>query len=113
MENEKSKNKPAVWVNVFTAKPGKLNKLVKVQTEELRRFAKNNKVKGWLGSRLHYSVDNNKAIMISTFESIEAHKNWTEKTDFSEHLSKVEHLIENVEGDYYTVAEEAFPFNRE
>ncbi len=100
-------------MNVSTAKPGKLNELVAVQTEELRKFARNANAEGWLGSRWHRSADSNKAIMMSIFESIEAHKSWNEKADFSQHLSKVEHLVESAEGGYYTVAEETFPFNGE
>lgn len=95
-------NNSIVWINVFTAKPGKLDELVNIQAEELLNF-KDNGVPGWISSRWHRSVDSNKAIMITTFESIEFHKSWLEKTDFSKHLNKIKHLIEGAEGGYYTL----------
>ncbi|MFJ9385747.1 hypothetical protein ACIROD_18655 [Peribacillus sp. NPDC101481] len=33
-----------VWINVFTAKPGKLDELVAIQAEELLNFKKDHKV---------------------------------------------------------------------
>ncbi|USK35209.1 antibiotic biosynthesis monooxygenase [Bacillus sp. F19] len=97
-------SKSIVWINVFTAKPGKLDELVNIQAKELLNF-KGKAIPGWISSRWHRSVDNNKAIMITTFESIEFHKSWLEKTDFSEHLNKIKHLIEGAEGGYYTLVE--------
>lgn len=70
-------SKSIVWINVFTAKPGKLDELVTIQTEELLNF-KGKGVPGWISSRWHRSVESNKAIMITTFESIVFHKSWLE-----------------------------------
>ncbi|MCS1351499.1 antibiotic biosynthesis monooxygenase [Mechercharimyces sp. CAU 1602] len=95
-------NQSIVWINIFTAKPGKLDELVDIQAEELLNF-KDSDVPGWISSRWHRSVDNNKAIMLTTFENAEFHKSWLEKTDFSEHLNKIQHLIEEAEGGYYTL----------
>jgi quinol monooxygenase YgiN len=96
--------KPIVWVNVFTAKPGKLDELVAIQSEELLNF-KSKGVPGWISSRWHRSVDNNKAIMVTTWENIEFHKSWLEKAGFAEHLNKIQHLIEGTEGGHYTLEE--------
>ncbi|UOK58998.1 antibiotic biosynthesis monooxygenase [Bacillus sp. OVS6] len=74
-------SKSIVWINVFTAKPGKLDELVAIQAEELLNF-KSKGVPGWISSRWHRSVDNNKAIMVTTFENIEFHKSWLEKMTF-------------------------------
>lgn len=97
-------SKSIMWINVFTAKPGKLDELVAIQAEELLNF-KSKGVPGWISSRWHRSVDHNKAIMVTTFENIEFHKSWLEKNDFSEHLNKIKHLIEGAEGGYYTLVE--------
>ncbi len=70
-----------VWINVFTAKPGKLDELVATQAEELLNFTGKG-VPGWISSRWHRSVDSNKTIMITTFESIEFHKSWLKKMTF-------------------------------
>jgi heme-degrading monooxygenase HmoA len=96
-----------VWINVFTAKTGKLDELVAIQAEELLNFKKGSQgVPGWISSRWHRSVDNDKAIMVTTFKSIDFHKNWLEKSEFKEHLNKIKHLIEDTEGGYYTLVEE-------
>ena len=94
-----------VWINVFTAKTGKLDELVTIQAEELLNF-KGKGVPGWISSRWHRSVDSDKAIMVTTFESIEFHKSWLEKSEFWEHLNKIKHLIEEAEGGYYTLVED-------
>ncbi|KAB2328756.1 hypothetical protein F7731_24330 [Cytobacillus depressus] len=101
-------SKSIVWINVFTAKPGKLDELVATQAEELHNFKREGiqGVPGWISSRWHRSVDNNKAIMVTTFESIDFHKSWLEKSDFMEHFNKIKHLIEGVEGGYYTLVED-------
>lgn len=99
-------SKLIVWINVFTAKPGKLDELVAIQSEELLNFKRGSQgVPGWINSRWHRSVDKNKAIMITTFESVDHHKNWLEKSEFTEHLNKINHLIEDAEGGYYTLVE--------
>ncbi|MGG3558384.1 hypothetical protein ABES23_17265 [Peribacillus frigoritolerans] len=58
-----------VWINVFTAKPGKLDELVAIQAEELLNFKKGSQgVPGWISSRWHRSVEDNKAIMATTLK---------------------------------------------
>lgn len=100
-------NNSVVWINIFTAKPGKLEELVAIQAEELHNFKREPQgVPGWISSRWHRSIDSNKAIMISTFESVECHKNWVVKSDFTIHINKIKHLIEEAEGGYYTLVEE-------
>ncbi|MFC7391624.1 putative quinol monooxygenase [Scopulibacillus cellulosilyticus] len=100
-------SKSIVWINVFTAKPGKLDELVAIQAEELYRFKRGSQsVPGWISSRWYRSTDNNKAIMVTTYESIDFHKSWLEKSDFTEHFNKIKHLIEGVDGGYYTLVED-------
>ncbi|HDR3890522.1 TPA: hypothetical protein QCO65_005056 [Bacillus cereus] len=43
-------SKAIVWINVFTAKPGKLDELVAIQAEELLNF-KRKGIPGWISSR--------------------------------------------------------------
>lgn len=45
-------SKTIVWINVFTAKTGKLDELVAIQAEELLNFKKGSQgVPGWISSR--------------------------------------------------------------
>lgn len=82
-------SKSIVWINVFTAKPGKLDELVAIQSEELLNFKRGSQgVPGWINSRWHRSVDKNKAIMITTFESVDHHKNWLEKVNLLNTLTR-------------------------
>lgn len=103
-------SKSIVWINVFTAKPGKLDELVTTEAEELLNF-KDIAGPGWISSRWHRSLDKNKAIMITAFESIEYHKRLLEKTDIKEHINKMKDLIEETEGGYYTLVESVEPCN--
>jgi hypothetical protein len=74
--------------------------LVTFQAEELLNF-KGKGVPGWISSCWHRSVDSSKAIMLTAIVRIEFRKSWLEKTDFSEHLNMIKHLIEGAESGYY------------
>jgi hypothetical protein len=43
--------------------------------------------------------------MMTAYDSVEAYQNFLYKNDFTEHLNKVEHLVENAVGGYYTLVE--------
>jgi hypothetical protein len=99
-----SNKKPVMWINVFTAKPGKLDELIAIQPKELHHF-KTKHISGWLHSHFYRSEKDNKAIMMTAYDSVEAYQNFLYKNDFTEHLNKVEHLVENAVGGYYTLVE--------
>lgn len=97
--------KGIVWINIFTVKPGKLDELIAIQSEELRKFQQK-QIPGWMSSRLYRSKEENKAIMVTTLESIQAHQNWLQREDFAEHRKKLEPYIERTEGRYYSLEED-------
>ncbi|MFF2498393.1 hypothetical protein [Peribacillus sp. NPDC058075] len=81
--------------------------MVAIQAEELLNFQNGSQgVPGWISSRWHRSVDNNKAIMVTTFESIDFHKYRLEKSGFWKPFIKIQHLIKDKESGYYTLVED-------
>jgi hypothetical protein len=64
--------------------------LIAVQSEELHNFKTKN-ISGWLHSHFYWSENDNQAIMMTAYESVENHQNFLNKNDFTEHLNKVEH----------------------
>jgi quinol monooxygenase YgiN len=95
---------PVVFINVFTVKAGSLDAFVALQKANLERSRRN--VPGWRGSRLHRSLDGNKAIMVSTFDSIADHKRVHLTQQFSEHIEKLSPLIEKADFGYYQLVHE-------
>lgn len=96
---------PAVFINILTPKPGKLDELIAVQTAAQRRFF--GMVPGLLGHRLHRALDGKTAVVIAVFETIEHHKRWLETDLFAEHLRRVGPLIERSDRGYFEVISEA------
>ena len=96
---------PVVFINVFTVKAGGMDEFLALQTANLERSRGN--VPGWRGSRLHRSLDGDKAIMVSAFDSIGAHKRVHLTQQFSEHIEKLSPLIERADFGYYRLVHEA------
>jgi quinol monooxygenase YgiN len=97
--------KPIAIINVITAKEGKMDQLVQLQLEGQRKFA--GAAEGWLGGRLHRSVDQNKMIFMVIFKTIDHHKKWMQNPDFQEFREKVLQLVEKIEPGYYEILSEA------
>jgi len=95
---------PVVFINVFTVKAGGMDEFVALQKANLERSRGN--VPGWRGSRLHRSLDGDKAIMVSAFDSIADHKRVHVTQQFSEHIGKLSPLIEKADFGYYLLVHE-------
>jgi heme-degrading monooxygenase HmoA len=97
-----------VMINVFKVKQGRLDDFVELQRQYLGELSDvPGALEGWRGSRLHRAVDGADAVMISVFDSMEAHKRLIGTARFAEHREKVAALIESAEPRYYSVAYEA------
>lgn len=97
---------PVVLINVFTAKPGRLDEFVALQSAELARLSEEAPPAGWRGSRLHRAVGGSNAIMVTVFDSIEHHRQWIETGDFAEHVEAVMPLLEDARPAYYEIVGE-------
>lgn len=98
-------DRPVVLINTFTLKPGKMDEFLALQTAALQRFR--GRIPGWRGGRLHRAVDGNTAVMMSVFDSADAHRRFLETTGFDEHRQQVLPLVENVQPAYYEIVHES------
>lgn len=94
---------PVMLVVTFFPKPGKLEQFLSVQREGLHRLIGRTPPPGWLGNRLCRNLDGQTAVMISMFHSVEAHRRFTERDDFAEHLERVKPLLERAESHFCEV----------
>ena len=93
---------PVVFINIFTVKPGRMDDFVALQKANLENSR--GKVPGWRSSRLHRQLDGNRAIMVSTFDSIADHQRVHTTDRFAEHVAKVRQLVESAEPGYFVLA---------
>ncbi|WP_342359939.1 antibiotic biosynthesis monooxygenase family protein [Terrarubrum flagellatum] len=89
---------PVSFINIITLKPGKLDEFIAIQTTELPKLAAN--ISGFRESRLHRSLDKDRAVMIATFDTIEDHKRWVAQPEFIAHRARLAPLIESVDNGY-------------
>ncbi len=94
-----------VLVNLFTAKPGKMQDFVDAQTGEYRRLL--GKVEGWKGNRLHLSLDGNTAVNYAVFETLAHYKAWRTSELFEEHVAIIAPFVERSEPGIYQPLYEA------
>jgi heme-degrading monooxygenase HmoA len=98
---------PVVLINVFTVKPGRLDEFIAVQTAALDRFR--GQVPGWLGSRLHRALDDDTAVMMSVFDSVDSHARWHQTAEFAAHRARIVALVDKAEPRFYTLAHAVQP----
>jgi len=87
-------------VNVFTPKPGQTEKFITAQTAEYRRLE--GKIPGWLGNRLHRSIDGKKVVNYAEFESLGLYIKWRNSQLFKEHLDRVKDYVARAEPGMYS-----------
>src|SRR5439155_3730212 len=95
-----------ILINTFTLVPGKLDEFIELQKGQAVRN-KENPIPGFQNSRMFRSVDGNKAVLVSAFDSIEAHKQLMQSERFKEHRSRIQPLIEGAEPAYYELVYES------
>lgn len=98
---------PVVLINTFVAKPGKLDAFLALQAAELRRLTEQSPPAGWRGSRLHRSLDDEKAVMVTVFDTIKDHQRWLRTDEFLHHVTIIEDLLENGSPGYYEIVASA------
>lgn len=97
---------PAVTViNVFTAKPDRLEEFVAVQRAALPGFPE--RIPGLRGSRLYRCRDGIHAALVSTFESAEHHRRFRESDEFAGHRARLAPLLERAEPAVYELVYES------
>ncbi len=94
-----------VLVNVFTPKPGQMDAFVAAQTGEYKRLL--GKITGWIGNRLHRSLDGKLAVNYAIFESLDTYKAWRDSELFQEHIGIIAPFVERSEPGIYEILYQA------
>ena len=96
--------KPAVAVSVITPKPEKFEEFMALQLAQQSRLR--GQVQGLRGSRLFRSLDHRSVVLVSVFETDEDALRFRGDPRLTEHLARVQPLIESaVPGAFETAYE--------
>ncbi|MDQ8023162.1 MAG: NAD(P)H-dependent oxidoreductase [Moraxellaceae bacterium] len=98
---------PVVLVNHFRPKPGKLDEFVALQ-DAAATLAR--EIPGWRGSRLLRDDESGSAVLISSFDDADAHREWmATSAAFAQHRDKVRALIDSSEPRFFEQVYERTP----
>ncbi|MEC5398773.1 NAD(P)H-dependent oxidoreductase [Uliginosibacterium sp. H1] len=98
---------PVVLVNHFKPKPGKLDEFVALQ-DAAATLAR--EIPGWRGSRLLRDEESGSAVLISSFDDADAHREWmATSVAFAQHRDKVRALIDSSEPRFFEQVYERTP----
>jgi heme-degrading monooxygenase HmoA len=86
-----------VLINTFFPKPGRLDELIETQLRAARELGPISSEFGWRGNLLHRTLDGEKLVIVTAFESAEAQRRWAESEEFKKHRAEIEPLVERVE----------------
>lgn len=86
-------------MNVFTPKAGKLNEFIALQTAALPNL--NPGGAGARGARLYRAQDGSKALLLSSFDSIEDFQRFMASEAFAAHRAKLLPLLDHSEPTRY------------
>ena len=86
-------------INVFTAKPGRLDELVELQKAALPLFR--GKVPGLQTSRFYRSLDDGKAVLVSVFDTREHFESFRQSELFAAHRARLAPLLEGANPGIY------------
>jgi hypothetical protein len=82
---------PVTVINRLVIKPGKMDEFIEAQ----RKYAAELPPCGLVGGRMYRSADGLSAVLVSTFESIDAREQIAQRADFKEHLRRLQPLVES------------------
>lgn len=91
---------PVFLIDIFTPKEGKTEEFIRAQFKEYCHLE--GKVPGWLGNRLHLSIDEKKVVNCAEFESLQKYIDWRNSETFKKHCEVIKDLIEKSEPGIYT-----------
>jgi heme-degrading monooxygenase HmoA len=97
-------DEPVVIINILTPRAGKIDEVIAHQIAAQKRFI--GTVPGARSSRLLRSADQRNVVMITVFDSIARHQDWTQSAEFASHAEGLKKLVENVEVGYYRTVSE-------
>lgn len=97
-------DEPVVIISILTPRAGKIDEVIAFQAAAQKRFI--GKVPGARSSRLHRSVDQRNVVMMTAFDSIAQHQEWTRSAAFTSHVEGLKKPVEKVDAGYYQTVSE-------
>lgn len=94
---------PVMLVVLIFPKPGRLERFLEAQLEGVRRITIEREFPGWRGNRLSRGLDGQTVVMVSMFNSLEAHRRFTQQREFAEHLERIAPMLERTEARFGAV----------
>jgi heme-degrading monooxygenase HmoA len=113
MSPTNTQKQSVVVINTFFPHPGKLDEFVEMQREAVRRVIGDTQIPGFQGGRMYKAQDGTKAVLISVFDSTDAHKQFTKSDEFAAISKQLIHLIERTEPSYCDLVYETIPARAE
>lgn len=99
-----SDSKPFVSISVITPKPGRFDEFMELQLAQHHRLR--GQVQGLRGGRLFRALDGRSAVLVTAFDSAEDAQRFRQDPRFTEHIARIQPLLESaVPGGYETAYE--------
>ena len=85
-----------VLVNTFMVVDGGVDALTKFQFAEMQEMGAEASACGWLGNEVFRSEDGASLIVVTSFRSVEADKQWSETERLRQHVRRPMSLVEGI-----------------
>ncbi|MGF6229713.1 heme-degrading monooxygenase HmoA [Inquilinus ginsengisoli] len=96
--------KPYVSISVITPKPGRFEEFMELQLAQHHRVR--GQVQGLRGGRLFRSLDGRSVVLVTAFETIEDAQRFRQDPRLTEHVARVQPLLESAAPGGYETAYE-------
>ena len=96
--------KPYVSISVITPKPGRFEEFMALQLAQHHRVR--GQVQGLRGGRLYRGVDGRSVVLVTAFDSAEDAQRFRQDPRFTEHIARVQPLLESAMPGAYETAYE-------
>jgi quinol monooxygenase YgiN len=87
-------------INRIVVKQGKMKEFLEAQ----RRYAELTAPNGLVGGRMYRSLDGQSAVLVSTFSSKSEQEQVMQRSDFKEHIQRLQPLVESSTPSIYEEA---------
>ena len=96
--------KPYVSISVITPKPDRFDEFMELQLAQHHRVR--GQVQGLRGGRLFRSLDGRSVVLVTAFETIEDARRFRQDPRFTEHVERIQPLLESAAQAGYETAYE-------
>lgn len=96
--------KPYVSISVITPKPGRFEEFMELQLAQHHRVR--GQVQGLRGGRLFRALDGRSVVLVTVFDSVEDSRRFREDARLTEHMARIQPLLETAAQAGYETAYE-------